>query len=339
VSGTPFTCEVLDFFTQWRTFQKAVAHFDDYTQTSVQSAVSDLVKHGLLVQKDSPEAREDSQIAKEWAAWLPEGSIHFSTKDARYISSDWSFERLKAILPKGPQPKIFKRIKGTKKIKLPARNFPDSEFVQVLMSRRTHRRFSNEELPLAKVSQLLSLVWGVTGFLNSPLFGRLLLKTSPSAGARHPGEVYLMALRVKGLRAGLYHYHPGLHYLERINTRATPRKAWLYCARQSYVRKAAALFFMTAVFRRTMWKYHWARAYRVVLLDAGHLCQTFCLVATWLELAPFCTAAFSDTLIEKELGIDGISESVLYVAGVASPASKLRDCVFVSEDMAVDVQA
>jgi SagB-type dehydrogenase family enzyme len=65
---------------------------------------------------------------------------------------------------------------------------------------------------------------------------------------------------------------------------------------------------MTAVFRRTMWKYHHARAYRVVLLDAGHLCQTFCLVATWLGLAPFCTAALKDTLIEKDLGIDGIRE-------------------------------
>ena len=76
---------------------------------------------------------------------------------------------------------------------------------------------------------------------------------------------------------------------------------------------------MTAVFQRTMWKYQHVRAYRVVLLDAGHLCQTFCLVATWLGLAPFCTAALKDTLIEKELGIDGIRESVLYVAGVGFP--------------------
>ena len=65
-----------------------------------------------------------------------------------------------------------------------------------------------------------------------------------------------------------------------------------------------------------------ARAYRVVLLDAGHLCQTFCLVATWLGLAPFCTAAMNDTLIEDDLKIDGISESALYVAGVGFPRSR-----------------
>jgi hypothetical protein len=55
-----------------------------------------------------------------------------------------------------------------------------------------------------------------------------------------------------------------------------------------------------------------------VLLDAGHLCQTFCLLATWLDLAPFCTMALADSAIERALGIDGISESVLYAAGVGT---------------------
>lgn len=169
------------------------------------------------------------------------------------------------------------------------------------------------------LSQLLSLVWGVTEYAHSPLLGKLLYKTSPSGGARHPGEVYVMALGVKGLRAGLYHYHPGHHYLKLISRKATPASARLYCGRQNYVKNAAALFLMTAVFGRTMWKYRHARAYRVVLLDAGHLCQTFCLVATWLGLGPFCTAALKDTLIEKDLGINGIDESVLYVAGVGLP--------------------
>ncbi len=77
---------------------------------------------------------------------------------------------------------------------------------------------------------------------------------------------------------------------------------------------------MTGVFSRTMWKYHKPRAYRVVLLDAGHLGQTFCLTATRMGLAPFSTAALKDTLIERDLGIDGISESVLYVAGIGLAA-------------------
>jgi SagB-type dehydrogenase family enzyme len=321
VSGRPITCEVLDFFTEWRTSEEAITRFAHYTKRSVRSALSHLVEEGLLLAKNSPEAKQDSRIAKEWSAWLPDGSFHFSTKDALYARSNWSFERLKSVLPKTPQPKIFKTVKRAEKTLLPTRTFPDSEFIRVLMTRKTHRQFSNQEVPLETISQLLSLVWSVTGYLNVPIFGKLVRKTSPSGGARHPGEVYLMALRVKGLRPGLYHYHPAHHHLETINTRATRDKAWLYCAHQDYVRNAAALFLMTAVFERTMWKYHHARAYRVVLLDAGHLCQTFCLVATWLGLAPFCTAAIKDTLIEEDLGIDGIRESVLYVAGVGLPTT------------------
>jgi SagB-type dehydrogenase family enzyme len=325
VSGKPITCEVLDYFDRWRTSQEAITHFAGYTQKSVISALSQLVKQGLLHVKDSCEAVQDSRLAREWSAWLPEGSFHFCTKDAAYVDrTNWSFDRLKSVLPKTPQPKIFKTVKGATKTLPPRCAFPDSEFIRVLMARKTHRRFSNQELRLEVVSQLLSLVWGANGYLYSPRFGKLLHKTSPSGGARHPGEVYLMALRVKGLTPGLYHYHPAHHHLETISMDATRTKAFLYCARQTFAKKAAALFLMTAVFRRTMWKYHQPRAYRVVLLDAGHLCQTFCLVATWLGLAPFCTAALKDTLIEEDLGIDGIRESVLYIAGVGLPATSVR---------------
>ena len=324
-SGRPVTCEVLEFFDRWRTSEEAIAHFAHYSPRSVRSALAQLVEYGLLLRKGSAEARQDLRIAQEWSAWLPQGSFHFSTKDVAYVDrSNWSLDRLKAVLPKTPQPKIFKTVKGAKKTLPVARSFPDSEFIRVLMARKTHRRFSKEKLPLETVSQLLRLVWGVTGYIHSRRFGKLLHKTSPSAGARHPGEVYLMALHVKGLKPGLYHYHPAYHRLEMISTNATREKAWRYCARQNFAKNAAALFLMTAVFRRTMWKYHLARSYRVVLLDAGHLCQTFCLVATWLGLAPFCTAALKDTLIEEDLGIDGIRESVLYVAGVGLPATSVR---------------
>jgi SagB-type dehydrogenase family enzyme len=325
VSGKPVTCEVLDFFSKWRTAQEAIAHFRDYTPQSVHLAISQLLKYGLLLRKTSPEVTGDTRIAKEWSAWLPEGSFHFSTKDAPYIDrSNWSLDRVKAVLPKTPQPKALKTLKGAASVSLPKRAPPDSEFIKVLMTRRTHRRFSDKELKLKTVSQLLSLVWGVSGYLYSPRFGKLLRKTSPSAGARHPGEVYLMALRVQGLKPGLYYYHPAHHRLELVSATATREKAALYCARQDFVKNAAALFLMTAVFPRTMWKYHHPRAYRAVLLDAGHLCQTFCLVATWLGLAPFCTAALKDTLIEEDLGIDGIRESVLYVAGVGLPVTSVR---------------
>jgi SagB-type dehydrogenase family enzyme len=251
-----------------------------------------------------------------WAPWLPQGAFHFSTKDALYVRPRSHDERLKLMLPTTRPPSLFKSLVSAPKVKLSRPVLSGDEFIRVLLARKTHRRFSTDPVSLDCVSHLLSLVWGVTDYLHSPLFGRLARKTSPSGGARHPGEVYLMALRVDGLAPGLYHYHPARHRLETISTNATASMATRYCAGQPHAGRAAALFLMTAEFPRSMWKYRRPRAYRVVLLDAGHLCQTFCLVATWLGLAPFCTAAFKDTLIEKDLRIDGIRESMLYIAGV-----------------------
>src|SRR5208282_1552387 len=142
--------------------------------------------------------------------------------------------------------------------------------------RKTHREFSAAGAPLSAISRLLFYTWGVMGHLSTP-FGRLFHKTSPSGGARHPGEVYLVALKVEGLIPGLYHYNARSHILELLRKGQMRDLAFQYCAGQAHAKHAAALFLMTAVFRREMWKYRFARAYRLVLLDAGHLCQTFCL--------------------------------------------------------------
>jgi SagB-type dehydrogenase family enzyme len=131
--------------------------------------------------------------------------------------------------------------------------------------------------------------------------------------------VYVLALRISGLPCGLYHYASDRHVLEFISTEVSREKATEYCAGQAWVEEAAALFLTTAVFPRSMWKYRFSRAYRGVIADAAHLCQTFCLMATYLGLAPFCTMALKDSVIEQDLGVDGITESILYVAGVGLP--------------------
>jgi SagB-type dehydrogenase family enzyme len=147
----------------------------------------------------------------------------------------------------------------------------------------------------------------------------MALKTSPSGGARHSIEAYVLVRRVEGLAPGLYHYQPGsheLHLIRRYTLRSSRVAMVAYLPRQGFYGDASALVLMSAVFARVQWRYAFARAYRTVLAEAGHHAQTFCLAATWLGLAPFCTMALADSRIERDLGIDGVSESVLYATGV-----------------------
>lgn len=320
VAATPVAVLLLSVMNDWCSPEQVAAQFPSFSRNSVLRTVRLLLNNGLLVQKHSPEATKDEKLHSSWSAWMPQAAFfHFGTKDVPYESNPRELRRLEKRLSKAsPQPPWSKSYSAVS-IKL---EHPESEaeFVRVLLHRRTHRRFSKRPVSLSTLSSLLYYSWGVTGFLEVPILGRLPLKTSPSAGARHPIETYVLSIRVTGLAPGLYYYNGGAHSLQQLRALRKPGlKAAQFCAGQTWTTHAAALFVMTAVFPRAMWKYPTSRAYRTVLLDAGHVCQSFCLTATWLGLAPFCTMALQDSKIEKELGIDGVKESVLYICGVGLP--------------------
>ena len=56
-----------------------------------------------------------------------------------------------------------------------------------------------------------------------------------------------------------------------------------YVPGSEYFANASAMVFFTAIFARILWSYPYARAYRAALIEAGHVCQTFCLTATRLR--------------------------------------------------------
>jgi SagB-type dehydrogenase family enzyme len=320
----PATLGIIRFFFTPQTIQDALAKFRSYSRKSVASTILQLINAQLLLEYDSAEWERDERVRSLWGPWLPEGGFHFMTKDISYVPHHWSVSKRLKILRARPTPPQFKKTRGSKTVRLPSLEMPKDSFFEALHARRTHRDFARGKISLENVAQLLQTTWGVQGYFQTKAFGSLPYKTSPSGGSRHPGEVYVMALKVKGLERAMYHYQPKDNRLARLPAKVSSRKVSAYCADQPYFADAAALFIMTAVFARTMWKYGRARAYRVVLLETGHLCQTFCLTASRLGLAPFCTAALKDSVIEKDLELDGISESVLYVAGVGLIPSHSR---------------
>ena len=327
VSADPLTCELLHFFAGGRSLDSAAAHFSDFSSSSVRAAIAALERHALLERVTrTPDARAVGMAAWAFWKWNPAaGFLHFSTKDVRYRPAGEKLGRaLQRLAKTTPVPPSFKRYPAAMQTRLPPAA-TDGSFPQTLLARRTWRHFSRRTLPLSDLATLLGLTWGVQDWIRLPVFGKTPLKTSPSGGARHSIEVYVVALRVDGLRRGIYHYAADRHRLELVKRGAAPQQVEKYLPTQPWTGTAAALVIMTSVFARVQWKYHFPRAYRVVLAEAGHLCQTFCLTATWLGLAPFCTMALADSLIERDLGIDGVTESVVYVAGVgARPSGAAR---------------
>jgi SagB-type dehydrogenase family enzyme len=88
------------------------------------------------------------------------------------------------------------------------------------------------------------------------------------------------------------------------------------------VARSAFLCIMTAAFERTLWKYGGENAYRTVWLEAGHLAQTFALLATAQGLGAYTTAAMQESRIERLLGLDGVREFPVYLCGAGVPAER-----------------
>jgi SagB-type dehydrogenase family enzyme len=319
ITAEPLTASLLDFFDQWRSVADLCTALPQYAPPSLKRAVEQLVRHTLLQRQDrSLPAGHDALAA--WGKWNPAaGFFHLSTRNLRFADDDAEeFRSLVRMAKANPIPLPIKRYRDAKQIPLPQPSL-DGEFARVLLQRRTWRKFSNEPVTLAVLGNLLGLTFGVRHWVKLPKIGPVALKTSPSGGSMHPIEAYVLARNVKGLGAGFYHYSAADHRLELLKGWATSRDITRLLAHQWWYAGAGFVVFLTAVFARTRWKYDYARAYRAVLIEAGHLCQTFCLTATSLGLAPFCTMAFADSKIEKMLGIDGISEAALYAAGVGIP--------------------
>jgi SagB-type dehydrogenase family enzyme len=313
----PLVCELLNFCGVWRTLEEIEHGLSAAPSPLMPVLVDRLVGLSLLLRSDRP---VDSRVVAMDALgpWNPEvGFFHSATKDVPFWSPLEARRHAHSSAERSPRPRSVKRYPRANRVTLPP---PPARtpFTDVLLARRTSRRYSSAPVTLPELSTILAFSVGVQQWASAE-DGEVPLKTSPSGGARHPIECYVVSRAVAGLKPGIYHYEADRHVLERIGGAVPLDRMRAYVPESGYFARASAMVFFTAVFERQLWRYPYSRAYRAALIEAGHVCQTFLLTATSLGLAPYCVMGLADTLVEEDLGIDGITESVLYCAGVGRP--------------------
>ncbi|EKO39225.1 MAG: SagB-type dehydrogenase [Solidesulfovibrio magneticus str. Maddingley MBC34] len=188
----------------------------------------------------------------------------------------------------------------------------DVSVAEAMAARKSHRSFRQE---IFTQDELGFLLWATQGLRKSPgLTGGL--RTVPSAGCRHAFETYVAIYRVKGLDPGVYRYLPIEHALiEAVQVEDMEEEVAMAAFNQGFVSRGAATFIWTAVPARMEWRYGEA-SYKVMALDAGHVCQNLYLACEAVGAGTCAIAAYDQEAFDAMLGLDGETEFTIYLAPV-----------------------
>lgn len=295
---------------------------------SAESAVDMLITHEILVAGDSDTPEFQPAVTGRWTqrGWGKAVEYHLATFD--YPCLDYETdgfradrERMSEYLDAEPEPDRYKRYDDAPM----ARKLPTPQEACDWISEycaggpgqrpgpgREDARVPADVVAASVAMALVAVDWIVPARAREPF----ILRTSPSGGARHPTEGYLLAVDLDGLDPGWYHVRPaGPPGLEQLRAQVPPlREAFPASVARSPF-PVAALLVLTARFTRNMYRYREARTFRTVHMDAGHIAATARMTAH--DLGWITQLAYADRpdVIEQSLGLHPLAEG--YMATVA----------------------
>ena len=197
----------------------------------------------------------------------------------------------------GEQPRAWKAIAGSEHLDIR----PHLDFLTEFVHEAGSAEYPDpsEKLDLATLARISWFSAGVNA-MGGSTENPQLYRTNPSAGGLYPVELYWIVLDVEGLEPGVWQFHaPAFSFVPvwKGNFRGEIEAGLLGSPAG---REASAVAVLTGLFSRGSWRYG-ERAYRRILLDAGHLAGNL-LDATRREsfdsvpLSGFCDQGISDFL-------------------------------------------
>ncbi len=185
-------------------------------------------------------------------------------------------------------------------------------FLEMVELRSTLRQYDDtEKLTQKELSYLLWCTQGVKMVMQTKT-----VRNVPSAGGRNALETFLYIRRVENIKPGLYRFLPLEHKLVLVSdSEDTEKNICGQFSTAGVANNAAVVFIWTAVYERMACMFG-ERAYRYIHLDAGHACQNLYLAAQTMKIKICALGAFDDEQLNKNLGLDGNEQFVVYGAGV-----------------------
>ncbi len=188
----------------------------------------------------------------------------------------------------------------------------DTSLVTAISNRKSRRSFSDRSISLDELSFLLWSTQGIRQKLGAGHAYRMV----PSAGCRHALETYIAAFKVDGLKRAIYRYLPMEHKLVKVAEHEDLEgKITEGALDQPFAGNCAVTFVWTTIPYRMKWRYSDA-SYKVIALDAGHVCQNLYLACEAIKCGTCAIAAYDQEQMDALLDVDGEEEFTVYMSPV-----------------------
>jgi SagB-type dehydrogenase family enzyme len=172
-----------------------------------------------------------------------------------------------------------------------------------LIKRRSITSFATTMPSKPVLSRLLSLAHGAHADRSrGPV---------PSAGGLQGLELYVVIFEQSWLSPGAYHFDRAGNHLSQIVSSAD-RTEWIKCVPSLALIKGGPMLLVLVGDKSRVAAKYGERALRFLLLEAGHLAQNLCLLASSLRVGALPLGGFFEREIARRLTLP-LTDEVLYL--------------------------
>lgn len=324
LSKSEFECsedliEFLNMIDSWKSKEQLLEIAIGYSTEELDEVLNALVACGALIQKGTAQEQIENEYKDNWSWGIPAAALHFGLQDNQPMSVEAAETLQIAKQKESDQPPLFMTNENFQSVIELERSLSDNSLLTLMSKRRTCRTVHSSTISSTVLADCLFAGLGIVDRTTN-CAGELPLSMTPSGGARNPFEAFVLVQNVSGLEPGYYHYSAVEHNLGLIEkAMGTQMKPAELIGDQAWMNEMPAIIFLVAYLERSMWKYQDPNAYRVMLIEAGHIGQNIMLAATDHQLTACPSAALSHKKIKGSFGIDGITRTPVYALGLGSP--------------------
>jgi len=228
-------------------------------------------------------------------------------QDGAFLGYPLSEESIKSFS------KNNKNFIGSHKTKLIPFEDKNKYLIKIFQSRRSSRQYLGTAMPFEKLSQILQCSMGTINEETEKYQGDMR-RVYPSGGALYSVDAYLLVKNVNGLEQGVYHYCPRGNELSLIRSENLALQSYLYDQPQfeNLLETTNVAIILCGFFEKSYFKYG-ERAWKLALLEAGHIAQNFYLTCAEDSEVGICGhGGFHNSTLLPLLELNSKTEQILF---------------------------